>query len=360
MAQLNQGRLLTDDATMRRLGLDSSKLEIWEDGLRSPNTEAGEFEWWYADAHLQDGWFFQVAFFYNSEPTGSSKFGMIYLNIAKDGKKLCDLQKRVDELPANLHVSKDRCEVRFKKSFFVSVDGLRKFHIYVDPDEMDGFGADVTITRTTPSYRPGAGRWDVDGRHFSWFVAVPGGHLTGEITTANGTKTKVEGNAYHDHNWGNVPMETILDNWLWGRAEVHGMTVVASCVRFREDCGGREVPLLLVMKGDQVLVNAVDDQQATCLEGVKMPQPQTGKQTSTDCILIAKPSTEDGVVQVRLNGQRRVVSSFAFPTESETWETWYTRYSGLVTVTIIDGEKRVCASDHGTLEVMDFMGRKKM
>ncbi|KAL2670258.1 hypothetical protein Neosp_014725 [[Neocosmospora] mangrovei] len=353
MSQLNQGRLLTDDASMSELGLHRSKFEEWEDALRSPNTESGEYEWWYADGHLQDGWFLQVAFFYNSEGVGT-KAGLIDLNIAKDGEKLCDLHKRF-ELSAKLDVSKDKCHVRFEKSSFRSLDGLRKYHIHVDPDEMEGFGADVTITATTPSYRPGTGRWDVDGRHFSWFVAVPGGHLTGEIIT-NGTKTQVEGNAYHDHNWGNVPMENILDNWLWGRADVHGLTVVSASVRFRQDCGGREVPLLFIVQGDEILVNTFNE-QLVCLEGVKRPHPVTGKQTSTDCIYIVD-SAEGRAAEVRFNGQNKVVATFPFPTTSKEWETWYTRYAGLVTVNIVDGERRIRTSDLGTLEVMDFFGQK--
>ncbi|KAI8648193.1 CrtC domain-containing protein [Fusarium keratoplasticum] len=354
MAQPNQGRLLTDDASMSELGLHRSKFEEWEDGLRSPNTESGEYEWWYADGHLQDGWFVQVAFFYNSEGAGT-KAGLIDFNIAKDGEKVCDLHKRF-ELSANLQVGKDKCHVQFEKSSFRSIDGLRKYHIHVDPDEMEGFGADVTITAATPSYRPGTGRWDVDGRHFSWFVAVPGGQLTGEIIT-NGTKTKVEGNAYHDHNWGNVPMENILDNWLWGRADVHGLTIVSASVRFRQDCGGREVPLLFIVQGDEVLVNAVNE-QLVCLEGVKRSHPVTSKPTSTDCIYLVN-SAGEGAAEVRFNGQSKVVATFPFPTTSKDWETWYTRYAGLVTVNIVDGEKRIRTSDLGTLEVMDFFGRKK-
>ncbi|KAH7234319.1 hypothetical protein B0J15DRAFT_571429, partial [Fusarium solani] len=354
MAQSNQGRLLTDDASMSELGLHRSKFGEWEDALRSPNTESGEYEWWYADGHLQDGWFVQVAFFYNSEGA-ATKAGLIDFNIAKDGEKICDLHKRF-ELSANLHVGKDKCDVQFEKSSFRSVDGLRKYHIHVEPDEMEGFGADVTITATTPSYRPGTGRWDVDGRHFSWFVAVPGGQLTGEIIT-NGTKTKVEGNAYHDHNWGNVPMENILDNWLWGRADVHGLTIVSASVRFRQDCGGREVPLLFVVQGDEVLVNAVNE-QLVCLEGVKRPHSVTRKPTSTDCIYLVDSARGDAA-EVRFNGQNKVVATFPFPTTSKDWETWYTRYAGLVTVNIVDGEKRIRTSDLGTLEIMDFFGRKK-
>ncbi|RKK32992.1 hypothetical protein BFJ68_g4537 [Fusarium oxysporum] len=241
----------------------------------------------------------QVAFFYITEGDGP-KTGLIDLNIAKDGKKLCDLHKRIGSLPAKIVVAKGHCDLQYP---------------------------------------------------------VPGGQLTGEVTV-NNTKTKVEGNAYHDHNWGNVPMETILDNWLWGRADVGGLSIVSASVRFRQDCGGREVPLLFVVRGNEVLVDVSDD-QLVCLEGVKIAQPDTGKPTSSDCIYLVK-TTGDNLAQVRFDGQEKVIASFPYPTTSQEWETWYTRYAGLVTINIIDGDKRVCVSDHGSLEVMDFFGRRKV
>ncbi|KAI1021005.1 hypothetical protein LB503_010195 [Fusarium chuoi] len=356
MTESAHGRLLTDDQSLQKLGLDRSQPLSWEDGLRSPGVESGEWEWWYADAHLQDGWFLQVAFFYITEGDGP-KTGLIDLNIAKDGKKLCDLHKRIGNLPSEIVVAKDRCDLQYRRNYFRSVNGLSEYHIFVDPDEMEGFGFDVVIKRTTPSYRPGSGRWDVEGRHFSWFVAVPGGQLNGEVTV-NGTKTKVEGNAYHDHNWGNVPMEKILDNWLWGRADVGGLSIVSASVRFRQDCGGREVPLLFVVRGNEILVDVSDDQLA-CLEGVKIAQPDTGKPTSSDCIYLVK-SAGDNLAQVRFDGQQKVIASFPYPTTSQEWETRYTRYAGMVTINITDGDKRVYVSDHGSLEVMDFFGRKKV
>ncbi|EXL45662.1 hypothetical protein FOCG_13037 [Fusarium oxysporum f. sp. radicis-lycopersici 26381] len=57
MTESSRGHLLTDNQSLQKLGLDSSQPATWEDDLRSPDVESGEWEWWYADAHLQDGWF---------------------------------------------------------------------------------------------------------------------------------------------------------------------------------------------------------------------------------------------------------------------------------------------------------------
>ncbi|KAI7764145.1 hypothetical protein LZL87_006527 [Fusarium oxysporum] len=285
-----QGRLLTDNQSLQKLGLDRSQPASWEDGLRSPGVESGKWEW-------------------------CPKTGLIDLNIAKDGKKLCDLHKRIGRISGEIAVAKGHCDLQYRKNYFRSVNGLSEYHIFVDPDEMEGFGFNVH-------------------------------------------KTKVEGNAYHDHNWGNVPMEKILDNWLWGRADVGGLSIVSTSVRFRQDCGDREVPLLFVVRGNEVLVD-VSDGQLVCLEGVKIAQPDTGKPTSSDCIYLVK-SAGDNLAQVRFDGQQKVIASFPYPTTSDEWETWYTRYAGLVTINIKEGNKRVYVSDHGSLEVMDFFGRRKV
>jgi predicted secreted hydrolase len=38
----------------RRLGLERDSVAAWEDGLRT-DTKPGSYEWWYFDAHLEDG-----------------------------------------------------------------------------------------------------------------------------------------------------------------------------------------------------------------------------------------------------------------------------------------------------------------
>jgi hypothetical protein len=37
-----------------RLGLSTTSIAPWEDGARTDNS-AGTYEWWYFDAHLDDG-----------------------------------------------------------------------------------------------------------------------------------------------------------------------------------------------------------------------------------------------------------------------------------------------------------------
>ncbi|NTA19370.1 MULTISPECIES: lipocalin-like domain-containing protein [Agrobacterium tumefaciens complex] len=348
-----QGRLLDDDASFAKLKIDRHVPQTWEDGLRLPKPYApGAYEWWYADAHFSNGYFCIVAHNIQINADGEP-CAFIRLDIAKDGKKLSE-----QKIPVNsreLQLTETHCDVRMGPHFFRSEgESLDRYHIYVDPDSAGGFGIDISLERTIPSYRPGTGRWDVGGKHFSWFCAVPGGRVTGRLFV-DGAAIEVEGNGYHDHNWGNVPMDHILSDWLWGRAQVGETTVVAASVRFTNEAGGRETPLLYVTQGNSIVVDAFND-AVTCLEGVKITHPDTGKPTNSDCIYLV--DTSDLTASVRFDGRRTVIASYQFESSSEDWEAWYTRFPAKVSVDVRKGDGGIIhAADAGVLENMDFLGR---
>jgi hypothetical protein len=50
----------------RRLGLDTETVAAWEDGVRT-DTKPGSYEWWYFDAHVDDGSTL-VIIFYTKNP----------------------------------------------------------------------------------------------------------------------------------------------------------------------------------------------------------------------------------------------------------------------------------------------------
>ena len=67
-----------------------------------------------------------------------------------------------------------------------------------------------------------------------WIVPSPKGELTGwyQMTDKAGNTTgKIEFNkasAYHDHNYGTLPLADTTDGWYWGRAQVGDKTVIYS------------------------------------------------------------------------------------------------------------------------------------
>jgi hypothetical protein len=58
----SHARLGSTAADYERIGLKQDHIEPWEDGARTDGS-AGTYEWWYFDAHLDDGAKLVVVFF---------------------------------------------------------------------------------------------------------------------------------------------------------------------------------------------------------------------------------------------------------------------------------------------------------
>ena len=85
-------------------------------------------------------------------------------------------------------------------------------------------------------------------------AAVPNGSIDGNLIV-NGQKTSITGSGYHDHNWGNTPLQHLFDNWVWFRGEIEDKTVVAAVLYMTDKRGGYDVPILYVADSDSVLIN---------------------------------------------------------------------------------------------------------
>ena len=334
------------------LGMDPVNPADWEDALRlkKPFGQA-DYEWWYTDAHFANGDFCVVSYHFTMSP-GGKMVPAVMLNLARKGEKVCD--QRVTFDLERFKSSETKCDVSIGKSFIRSEDGLNRYRIYVDPDENNGYGVDLEFVRTAPSYRPATGRWSDGENHFSWFCAMPGADVNGTLTF-QGEIVKVSGNGYHDHNWGDISIEHFIDHWLWGRAHVDGISVVASAVRFKEEVGGIETPLLFVGRNNEILIDALN-KEVVCLDGHKVPHQITGKKISSNCIYIVEHEGENS--QIRFKGQGSPIAYFVRPQASGKWETAYARFAAIISIDIASNEKHVHTSGIGTLEHMDLLGRK--
>ena len=347
------GLLATDDA-FKSLGLNPDYVEPWEDGrrLREPCSE-GSYEWWYCDAHLNDGYFCVASHHIDIGPGGENR-PFVNLNIVKDGKVLCDA--KVPVAIDQCSFSEDKCDAVLGSHFFRSVEGLSRYHVRVDPSQTGGFGLDLTFESVVPAYRPGTGHLAVGDRYFAWLAAVPGATVNGQLYVAD-QPVQVTGNGYHDHNWGNVPIDHLISDWLWGRAEVDGKIVIASATNLRPEFGSFQLGALYMAEpGRGLLVDAYGD-EVVCLDGAGIAQPDTGKRISSDCIYFAKNGENE--ISVRFDGRGNVISSFPFANSSSEWETWSTRYGAVITIDERHADGRTTrSSGPGTLENLDFFARR--
>lgn len=225
--------------------LDSA-VSSWEDGARIEKGERG-FEWWYFDAELDDGsiivlYFFRVQFLGNrffvgfnlTSPDGGDYFKIKYF------KK------------ADVFFSYDSCDVVMGKNSFRG--NLEKYTININPEDFDGNGVSLDLDSKVPPFRPQDGIIQTEKEYFGWLAAVPYGKVKGKISQ-NGQEKIINGSGYHDHNWGNTPLQKLFKGWTWFRGHVDGYTIIAAELNVIEKKGGYDIPILFIGNSYGHLVN---------------------------------------------------------------------------------------------------------
>jgi predicted secreted hydrolase len=233
-----------------RLGVTKEILPF-EDGLRTDPHEKGAFEWWYFDANLSDGAKLVVVFYTKNatapnvglEPTVSIDLDL------PDGRMI---HKRSKLPAAQFRAAKERCDVRIGDNRFTG-----DLHTYSIQATVEDVRVDVTLTGSAAPWRPGTGYMvfgDDESDYFAWLPSVPQGHVAATYTVADVTAT-VTGTGYHDHNWGNVPMASILDNWYWGRGSIGPYTFISAYIVTEKKYGFAAVPQFMLARDGKVVAD---------------------------------------------------------------------------------------------------------
>ena len=242
------------DEFLKKEGL-IEKVEPWEDGFRT-RPERGEFEWWYFDAHLKDGTTLVIVFLTKSILDPKAPFEpQVTITITKtDGKKIFRV---VTTTPEHFSSARDRCDVHIAGCHIHG--DLKKYNLHVEvPAEEDEpeIRIDLDFTGSVDAWRPGVGK-NFYGKerkaYFAWLAAIPFGGVRGKILN-EGKESSVSGEGYHDHNWGNVPLPSILSHWFWGRASVEGYNLIFVEMVSHRNYGSQKLPVFLLTKGRKVLV----------------------------------------------------------------------------------------------------------
>ncbi len=196
--------------------------EVWEDGIRT-NGVKGTYEWWYFDAHLNDGTTVVIVFY--TKPFTEIKKGLIpFISINIDRPDGTSIKKahygKVDEFSA----SDKTCDVKIGENYFRG--NLKDYQIHFKDEELT---VDVKMHRTTESWRPETGHfiYGNSGKEFAWLVPVPKGKT--EIAYSyEGKIYNLKGSCYHDHNFGNANMADVINHWYWSRSELGPYTIIAA------------------------------------------------------------------------------------------------------------------------------------
>ncbi|WP_044640713.1 lipocalin-like domain-containing protein [Risungbinella massiliensis] len=234
-----------------KLGLIKGQIAPWEDGMRTDGS-AGTYEWWYFDSHLNDGSKLVIVFYTKPMMEIDSPLTP-YVSFTwdlPDGRTIQRTYAATSE--KNFFASTEQCEVRIGANVFKG--NLHDYQIHI---EMDELVADISLSGKVPPWRPETGYWlygEQDEHYFAWLPSVPQGKVEAMIQMGEDYR-QYTGMGYHDHNWGNIAMPALMNNWYWGRAQVGDYTVIVCNITAEEQYGYKAHPVFMLAKGNKILAD---------------------------------------------------------------------------------------------------------
>jgi hypothetical protein len=237
-------------ADYQRLGISPDRIEPWEDGARTDNRR-GTYEWWYFDAHLDDGAKLVIVFMNKDLTTPNKPLApLIRLNLdLADGRRF----ERIVSFPrTSWSAATDHADVRIGDNRFTG--DLTTYRINAVLEEIE---VNIVLTGTVPPWRPETGHM-LFGQHrsleFAWLPSVPEGRA--EVTYRIGDETHTAtGIGFHDHNWGNVGLMKVIHDWYWARGNAGPYTVIASYITAHRRYGFTAIPILMLAKNGQIIAD---------------------------------------------------------------------------------------------------------
>jgi predicted secreted hydrolase len=234
----------TEIITRERL---TDKVSEWEDGLRT-DVASDSFEWWYFDANFDDGSTAVIVFF--TTPMLDFKgpvIPQVSLSITRpNGDKI---EKLLNSSADQFSASKDTCDVRIGENW-VKGD-LKQYDLQV---EIEGVVADLTFIGIVPAWHPNQDKayYGNDDHYFAWLPAIPYGVVEGSLSY-DGEDHKVNGNGYHDHNWGTIGLYDITDYWYWGRARIGDYSLIFAEKIAAKKYGFKPMSVFMLAKGREII-----------------------------------------------------------------------------------------------------------
>ena len=209
------------------------------------------FEWWYLDASFDNGFSlvtswqmanmkiqgvltpFRLIEFAIYDPLGKKTSALPFFKADKysASKTSCDVTMGSNHLKGDY----PRYEIEFhegnlgcKLSFENLTQGFRD-----TPDGIKYF-----------SQKP--------DRYMGWAIAQPKAKVTGKLIL-NGNEIAVTGAGYHDHNWGNCPIQDLYNWWHWGRFLSTDYTFVYSVGETSVVTGNQPQSIIIAFKGHDLI-----------------------------------------------------------------------------------------------------------
>lgn len=248
-------RLAPDDlATYEKLGLLKDKVLFEEDGRRTSG-DRGSYEWWYVDAEFEDGTTIVNVFWTKDgfDVHGAAHPRSDIEITLSDGEKIS--HRTYESKGKIISARKDICDLRIGKSSL-------KFHKgkYYLEYHCENIKYSVVMENTLPPWRQNTGYnfYDKEDKNYgAWLVPQPASKVVGTLEI-NGEVKVLKGTGYHDHNWGNISTNKVLDHWYWGRAQVGPYTVIACDIILSKKYGSLRLPRIMIAKDGVILEDDIN------------------------------------------------------------------------------------------------------
>jgi hypothetical protein len=296
--------IASTDADYKRYGIGREHIEPFEDGARTDG-RAGTYEWWYFDARLDDGAKLVIAFMDKDLASPQKPLApLIRLNLdLTDGRSF---EKVASFEPEAWSAATDHADVRIAGNKFSG--DLHRYRITARIQDID---VDVTLVGQVPPWRPGTGYMLYGAKRdleFGWLPSVPQGTVTATYRIGVETHTTT-GVGYHDHNWGNVGLMEIINDWYWARGQAGPYSVIASYITGHKKYDYAPVTVFMLAKNGKVVA---DDGTRTRFE------------------------TEDSYVDSITGKPVANVTRYRYVGDGETYVVTFTRHTDLTRNKMID------------------------
>lgn len=333
-------RLADKEGDFAKVGLNKNHIVPREDAERT-NPEGENYEWWYFDANLDDGSQLVTTFYAKSvvNPSPGLKPAMEVEWTKTDGTAI---KEKIEFKPEEFSASKDTCDVKMGKNYFKG--DLHHYEIGIFGEKIQ---VEVSFDNITPAWRPNLTIYygNNEENNFSWLPATPRGHAKVKIT-ADGQEQNLEGDCYHDHNWGDVALMKVMNHWYWGRANIGDYTVINSYMTTEKKYGHATIPVFLLAKQEEILAD--DLQYVTYSETDKAIEPVTGKPYYQNLVFdynspekhyritysAEKVITHDKMID-QIDGFKKLMAKMV------GFDGAYLRFSGIVKLEILEGDNVV-------------------
>jgi hypothetical protein len=340
-----------------RLGLKRGQIEPWEDGMRTTGGP-DSYEWWYFDAHLDDGTSLVITFCtkWVFRPKGPLA-PLIIVDLNTPGQPAKNL--RITAKPEEFSASKEKCDVKIKDNYFRG--DLHKYQIRVADQ---GLSIDIELVGQVAAWRHGTGH-TYFGEHndhlFGWLPSVPQGKVVATITEKDFKPRNLTGIGYHDHNWGDVAMSKLVNHWYWGRGQAGPYSLITSYLYAEKAYEQAELPVFMLAKDGKLVA---DDSSKVKLHLEDEFTDENSKKPVANRVIFEYKEDDQNLYRVAFQRSETILD-FKFADQATGFkhilarllrvDGAYLRFNGVVSIERYVGDKMVeRSSDPGIWELMYF------